>query len=54
MAAAAARLGVTEDELATALGETSPGEPPDLDAASDALGVTVEQLEAALGTAPDS
>ncbi len=53
MAAAAAQLGVTEDELATALGETGPGEPPDLDAAAESLGVTVEELEAALGTAPD-
>ncbi len=50
LAAAAEQLGVTEDELAAALGETSPGEPPDFDAAAETLGVTVEELEAALGT----
>ena len=52
MAAAAAQLGVTEEELAAALGDTGPGEPPDLEAASETLDITVEELEAALGAAP--
>ena len=46
-AAAAAQLGVTEDELIAALGDPSQG-PPDFEAAAAVLGVTVEALETAL------
>ena len=42
---AAATLGVSEEELRTALGPP----PPDLAAAADALGITLEDLMAALG-----
>ena len=54
LAAAASELGVTEEELAAALGDTGPGEAPDLEAASETLGITVEELEAALGPVPGS
>lgn len=45
---AAAALGVTIEELGTALG----GPPPDLDAAAATLGITVEELQAVLPGAP--
>ena len=45
LARAAATLGVTEGELAAALGPP----PPDFEAAADALGITVDDLMAALG-----
>lgn len=45
---AAKKLGVSEDELAEALG--SP--PPDFEAAADKLGVTVEDLKEALPPPP--
>ena len=47
-AAAAATLGVTEDELASALGGMEGGR-TELTSAASALGVTVEELEEALG-----
>ena len=46
-AAAAATLGVSEDDLRTALG----GPPPNFEAAAATLGVTVEALQEALGGA---
>ncbi len=52
MAAAAERLGVTEEEVMAALGAPAPGEPPDLEADAEILGVSVEELEAVLGPAP--
>lgn len=52
LAEAAAQLGVTEQELQTALGDPELG-PPDLMAVAEQLGVSVEVLEAALGTMPD-
>ena len=45
---AAEALGVTMDELLTALGPP----PPDLEAAAATLGVTVEELQAALPPPP--
>ena len=51
MVAAAAELGITEEQLTDAL-VAGPGEPPDLTAAAEMLGITVEELEAALGAAP--
>ncbi|MCA9900548.1 MAG: hypothetical protein H6656_20140 [Ardenticatenaceae bacterium] len=52
LAEAAAQLGVTEQELQTALGDPELG-PPDLMAVAEQLGVSVEALEAALGTMLD-
>jgi hypothetical protein len=46
-AAAAAQLGVAEDELIAALGDPIQG-PPDFEAAAAVLGVTAEALETAL------
>ncbi|MCP4416787.1 MAG: hypothetical protein GY805_09205, partial [Chloroflexi bacterium] len=43
-AAAAATLGVTEQEIKDALG----GPPPNFEAAAATLGVTVEELQSAL------
>jgi len=45
LAAAAAQLGITEQELKDALGPP----PPDLEAAAKTLGITVEELMEALG-----
>ncbi len=49
LAAAAARLDVTQEALQAALGDPNQG-PADLEAAAEALGVTVEALQEALGT----
>ncbi|MEA2003061.1 MAG: DUF1566 domain-containing protein [Actinomycetota bacterium] len=51
LAEAAAMLGVTEDDLAAALGDPNSG-PPDFDAAAAALGLPVEDLMEAIGPAP--
>ncbi|MBP1928983.1 hypothetical protein J2741_001530 [Methanolinea mesophila] len=48
LAAAAETLGVTEEELSAALGDTSQG-PGDIAAAAQVLGVTEQELQAALG-----
>lgn len=47
---AAEKLGVSEDELAEALGKSPP---PDLEAAADKLGVSVEELKDALPPPPE-
>jgi|GEM_PF-1349409 len=49
LAAAAEKLGITEDELTDALGDP----PPDLDAAAEALGISKEDLVNALGVMPE-
>ena len=46
-AAAAATLGITEEELVAALGDASQG-PPDFEAVAATLGITAEELESAL------
>lgn len=48
---AAGKLGVTEEELKTAMREAG-GPPPDLDAVADKLGVSVDDLKAALPKPP--
>ena len=48
LATAAAKLGVTEQQLREALGDPSQG-PPDLAAAAEQLGVSVEALQEVLG-----
>jgi hypothetical protein len=48
LAAAATKLGVTEDALKAALGDPSQGQ-PDFAAAAKTLGVTEAVLKAALG-----
>ncbi|MEM8535408.1 MAG: DUF1566 domain-containing protein [Chloroflexota bacterium] len=48
LAAAAATLGITEQELRDALGTP----PPDFAATAEALGITVEELQNALGVEP--
>lgn len=45
LSAAAATLGITEQELMDALGTP----PPDFEAAAETLGITVEELQAAMG-----
>lgn len=45
LTAAAAALGITEQELTNALGPP----PPDLQAAAETLGITVDELQSALG-----
>lgn len=50
---AAKTLGITEAELATALGGPDSG-PPDLEAVAEALGVGVNKLRNALPTRPDA
>ncbi len=47
LATAAAKLGVTEQQLREALGDPSQG-PPDLAAAAEQLGISVEELQEAL------
>ena len=47
-AAVAAQLGITEEELMSALGDPSEG-PPDFAAAAETLGVTEQELMDALG-----
>ncbi|MCP3855396.1 MAG: DUF1566 domain-containing protein [Actinomycetia bacterium] len=51
LAAAAAQLGVTERELAAALGDPGSG-PPDFEMAAAALGVSVDALMEAVGAPP--
>ncbi|MCP5029260.1 MAG: DUF1566 domain-containing protein [Actinomycetia bacterium] len=51
LAAAAAQLGVTERELAAALGDPDSG-PPDFEMAAAALGVSVDALMEAVGAPP--
>ncbi|MEM7591388.1 MAG: helix-turn-helix transcriptional regulator [Cyanobacteria bacterium P01_A01_bin.83] len=47
---AAEKLGVSEDELAEALGKSPP---PDFEAAAEKLGVSVEELKDALPPPPE-
>ncbi|UUX93353.1 hypothetical protein [Methanoplanus endosymbiosus] len=53
LALAAETLGVTEDQLAAALGDRVEGEEIDLESAASELGVTVEELQEALGPQQD-
>jgi hypothetical protein len=48
LAAAAAKLGITQDALKAALGDPGQGE-PDFAAAATKLGITEDALKAALG-----
>lgn len=48
LAAAAEKLGVTEEQLREALGDMKQG-PPDLAAAAEKLGISVDLLQEALG-----
>jgi hypothetical protein len=47
LAEAAAALGITEEELAAAMGDPSQG-PPDLEAVARILGIDIEEMRAAL------
>jgi hypothetical protein len=49
-AAVAAKLGVTEEQLKAAFGDTEQG-PPDMAAAAQTLGISEDELRAALGFA---
>ncbi|MCP3989372.1 MAG: hemin-degrading factor, partial [Actinomycetia bacterium] len=53
LAQAAAQLGVTEAELAAAMGDPNSG-PPDFEAAAATLGISVDDLMDAIGTPPDA
>jgi len=52
LTAAAAALGITEEQLSEALGSGEDG-PADLESAAAALGITLEELQEALGMTGD-